>query len=235
MRYAIFYTPPAHDPLALAAASWLGRNVYSGEPVEPPPLCGFGLHEIAYYTAVPRRSGFHACLKSPFQLQDGIGEAALLRAIMRFAGTLEPFNIPRLEIGRIGDTYALVPGEPCSRLNCLASAVVEEFNPYGAALSEHEIERANPDRLTAAQFDNLHRFGQPFVMEEFRFHMPLTGSVDTRDFSRFEKALHTHFDPLLEAPVAVTNLALFIEREPGAPFVVHSLHPMGRVAARRSA
>lgn len=235
MRYAIFYTPPAHDPLSMAAASWLGRNVYSGDSVEAPPLCGVGLHEIAYYTAVPRRSGFHACLKSPFQLQDGIGEPALLRAMMRFAGTLEPFAIPRLQVGRIGDTYALVPSEPCARINCLASAVVEEFTPYSAPLSEQEIERANPDRLTAAQFANLHRFGHPYVMEEFRFHMPLTGSVDARDFARFEKVLHAHFDPLLEAPVAVANLALFVEREPGAPLVVHSLHPMGRVAARRSA
>ena len=51
MRYAICFTPPARDPLADAAARWLGRNVYSGEAEEHPGLKGLGVHEIAFHTA----------------------------------------------------------------------------------------------------------------------------------------------------------------------------------------
>ena len=36
MRYAICFTPSASDPLTLVAANWLGRNIYSGEMVDPP-------------------------------------------------------------------------------------------------------------------------------------------------------------------------------------------------------
>ena len=47
MRYAICFTPPANDPLAEAAAQWLGRNVFSGKAEEHPGLKGLGVHEIA--------------------------------------------------------------------------------------------------------------------------------------------------------------------------------------------
>ncbi|NML72855.1 DUF1045 domain-containing protein [Rhizobium sp. S-51] len=235
MRYAIYFTPPSGDALTLAAASWLGRSVYSGEPVEHPAVRGLGIHEIAFHTALPRRYGFHATLKAPFHLNHDCSEAALLRELMRFAGTLEPFEIPRLEVGRLGDFYGLTPATSCPALDYLAAAVVQEFDGYRAPLTEAEIERRNPDGLSASQFANLHRWGHPYVMDEFRFHMTLTGPLLARDFGRVEAALGAHFAPLLEEPVEVANLALFVEREPGAPFQVHSLHPMGRVAARKIA
>ncbi|SSC71146.1 unnamed protein product [Ciceribacter sp. T2.26MG-112.2] len=235
MRYAIYFTPPSSDALTLAAASWLGRSVYSGEAVEHPAVRGLGLHEIAFHTALPRRYGFHATLKAPFHLRGDCTEAALLRELMRFAGTLEPFEIPRLVVGRLGDYYGLVPEAPCAALDYLAAAVVQQFDAYRAPLSEAEIERRNPDGLSASQFSNLHRWGHPYVMDEFRFHMTLTGPLLNRDFGRMESALAGYFEPLLGDPVEISNLALFVEKEPGAPFVVHSLHPMGRVAARKIA
>lgn len=235
MRYAIYFTPSFSDPLTLAAASWLGRNVYSGEPVEHPAVRGLGIHEIAFHTALPRRYGFHATLKAPFHLHLESTEAALLRELMRFAGTLEPFEIPRLVVGRLGDFYGLVPEKPCASLDYLAAAVVQQFDGYRAPLSEAEIERRNPDGLSAPQFSNLHRWGHPYVMDEFRFHMTLTGPLLSRDFGRIETALGAHFGPVLGEPVEIANLALFVEKEPGAPFLVHSLHPMGRVAARKIA
>ncbi|SMD02931.1 DUF1045 domain-containing protein [Rhizobium sp. RU36D] len=235
MRYAIFFTPPPSDPLTLVAASWLGRNAYSDAPVDHPDVRGLGIHEIAYYTAMPRRYGFHATIKAPFRLNDGMSESALLRDMMRFAGTIEPFEIPRLEVLRLGDHFGLAPARPCDSLQFVSSAVIQEFDAFRAPLSEAEIERRNPDGLSATQFANLHRWGDPYVMEEYRFRMTLTGPVGGGDMARVDRALHALFDPLLEEPVVFSNLALFIEREVGAPFQVHSLHPMGRVSARRIA
>lgn len=123
MRYAIYFTPSYSDPLTLAAASWLGRSIYSGEPVEHPAVRGLGIHEIAFHTALPRRYGFHATLKAPFHLRGDCTEAGLLRELMRFAGTLEPFELPRLVVGRLGDFYGLLPEAPCAALDYLAAAV----------------------------------------------------------------------------------------------------------------
>ncbi|NKN35775.1 DUF1045 domain-containing protein [Agrobacterium sp. a22-2] len=235
MRYAISFTTPAGDPLSFAAASWLGRSVYSGEPVDHPAIRGLGLHEIAFHTALPRRYGFHATLKAPFRMDPERAEASLLRDMMRFAGTLEPFDLPKLEVARLGDFFGLMPTMPCPSLDYLAAAVVQEFDAYRAPLTEAEIERMAPERLTAPQFANLYRWGHPYAMDEFRFHMPLTGPLSGRDVERFGTALKDYFGPLLSERVTVNNLALFFEREPGAPFQVHSLHPMGRVSARKIA
>ncbi|MGE6739882.1 DUF1045 domain-containing protein [Allorhizobium pseudoryzae] len=235
MRYAINFTPPASDPLTIAASQWLGRNAFSGEAMESPAIRGLDLHEIAFNTAVPRRYGFHGTLKPPFRLADGIAEPLLLRNLMHFAGQYERFCLPRLELARLSNRFALMPSEPSEPLHHLASAVVQHFDAFRAPLSDAELERADTGHLSASQFANLHRWGHPHVMDEFRFHMTLTGAVAPQWNDRFEEVLRRYFEPHLDRPLEVANLALFVETEPGAPFLVHSLHPLGSVASRRIA
>lgn len=235
MRYIIGFTTPPRDPLSIVAANWLGRNVYSGERLEPSSTRGLDLHEIAFHTAVPRRYGFHGALKAPFRLADPTSEAALLRDLMRYSGTLEPFEIPRLEIARLGNVFGLVPSYPMTALNHLSGALVQEFDRYRAPLSEAEIERFDPDTLSAPQFANLYRWGCAHVMDEFRFQMLLTGPVSGCDMARMERALRELFEPVLAEPVLVSNVALMMEEDHDGPFRVHSLHPMGKVSARKSA
>jgi len=233
MRYAICFTPAANDPLSHVAANWLGRNVFSGQMVEPTAIRGLSIHEIAFHTAMPRRYGFHGVLKAPFRLAADMSEAQLLRDLMRFCGTLAPFHINRLEVARLGGFYSLVPSLPCEHVHYLACAVVQEFDRFRAPLSEAEIERTDPGGLSAAQFANLHRWGSPYVMDEFRFHMPLTGPVSQCDMPRVEQVLRNVFEPVLADPIRVANVALMIEEGNGGPFHVHSLHPMGKVSARK--
>lgn len=233
MRYAIYYTPPIYDGLSVAAASWLGRNVYSGEAPEAPSVAGFSRQELAFHTAVPRRYGFHGTIKAPFLLHSETSEAALLKTLMHFASTVTPFEIPRMEIARLGEFYGLAPSGPCDEMNHLAASVVQAFDTFRAPLSDVEIERRDPDRLTAPQFSNLHRWGYPYVMDEYRFHMMLTGPVHPNLNIRFETALREFFGPLLNEPVKISSLALFIEPEAGAPLRVHSQHPLGKLSAHR--
>jgi hypothetical protein len=235
MRYAIYFTPPAHDALTLAASQWLGRNAFSGEVTEPPAIRGIGLHEISFHTAIPRRSGFHAALKAPFRLAPEISEAMLLRHLMRFAGAYEPFRLPLLEVARLGNFFGLAPASHCEQMRLFACAVVQEFDVFRAPLSEAEFERSDPGDLSAPQFANLYRWGHPYVMDEFRFHMALTGPLLAKDSMAIGPVISDYFAPYLTKPVEIANLALFVEEEPGAPLQVHSLHPMGRVAARKSA
>jgi hypothetical protein len=235
MRYAINFTPPAGDPLTLAASQWLGRNVFSGEAMEPPAIRDLGLHEIAFNTAVPRRYGFHGTIKPPFRLAEGMVEPMLLRSLMHFAGQHQPFRLPRLEIVRLGNRFALAPSEQCEPLHLLAGAVVQHFDAFRAPLTEGELERIDPYRLSAPQFANLYRWGHPHVMDEYRFHMTLTGPLGPSEIGRFEQVLRRYFEPFLDRPQQVSNLALFVEDAAGAPFLVHSLHPLGSVASRRIA
>ncbi|MDQ0321311.1 putative phosphonate metabolism protein [Pararhizobium capsulatum DSM 1112] len=233
MRYAIYYTPSMHDPLSVAAASWLGRNVYSGEACEPPSIPGFSRQEVAFHTAVPRRYGFHGTIKAPFRLHPDETEASLLKFMMQFASAAMPFEIPRLEVSRLGSFYGLMSASECAEMNYFAASVVEAFDRFRAPLSEAEIDRRDSDSLTAPQFANLHRWGFPYVMDEFRFHMMLTGALHSNLRDRFEKALREYFGHFLSEPIKVASLALFIEPEPGAPLRVHSQHPLGKLSAHR--
>jgi hypothetical protein len=72
-------------------------------------------------------------------------------------------------------------------------------------------------------------------MGQYRFHMPLTGPVAQRDATRIEHALKSWFAALLTQPVTFGNIALMVEVGAGGPFRVHSLHPLGKVGARRIA
>ncbi|WP_034883001.1 hypothetical protein M728_002339 [Ensifer sp. WSM1721] len=232
MRYAICFTPPMGDPLSAAAASWLGRSVYSGEPVELPALAGLAVSDVAFHTAVPRRFGFHAMIMAPFRLAPDMDEAQLLKALMLFTSAEAPFEIERMEVARLSQCFGLVPAVPSQAMHLLAARVVQAFDRFRAPLGEDEIERADPDRLTAPQFTNLHRWGDPYVMDEYRFHMKLTGPLNADVGRRLEPALRGLFEPLLSGPLRIESLALFIEPETGAPMRVHSQHPLGKISAR---
>ncbi len=226
MRYAIYFTPRQDEPLARIAANWLGRDAFSGEPVRRPAICALAAEEIAKLTEEPGRYGFHATLKAPFRLAETADEGGLLSALMHFASSTAPVTIPCLKVRMHGSFFALVPEMPVPEVDQLANDVVVRFDRFRAPLNAAEIARRRPERLNAVQRHNLERWGYPSVFEEFRFHMTLTGPVEEKDRPRIARILDEFFAPVLAEPVEIANLALFVEPEPGAPFEVHSLHPL---------
>ena len=177
MRYAIYFSPTADEPLSRAAATWLGRDAFTGELYPRTAEHDLTVEELDELTADPRRYGFHATLKAPFHLTDGASEADLLAALAAFAEETAPFNIPLVAVEQIGPFFALVPQTPHQPLQQFAARVVESFEPFRAALSETDLQRRKPDSLPPQQRENLMRWGYPYVFDEFRFHMTLTGPV----------------------------------------------------------
>ncbi|TCT37622.1 uncharacterized protein DUF1045 [Martelella mediterranea] len=234
-RYVISFTPPPYDALGIVGANWLGRNAFSNVSFEPQFIRGCGLHEIAYHTAVPRRYGFQAMLKSPFVLAEGLSEAMLLNALMRFATRWEPFLLSPLAVTRFRDMLTLSPLVNAPAMDALAASVVSDLDYFRAPMSDAEFERRDTGDLTPTQFANLYRWGEPDVMSAFHFHLTLTGKLPPQDADRIERLVREFFGPVLLEPVEVGSLALFVEEEPGAPFIVHSLHPMGALPARQTA
>ncbi|MBZ0164088.1 MAG: DUF1045 domain-containing protein [Notoacmeibacter sp.] len=232
MRYAIYFTPPPDDPLTRIAANWLGRDGFSGETVLPPPLGGLDPAEIAFHTASARRYGFHATLMAPFSLAPGEGEQALLRAFAAFCEASRPFDLSRLKLAQIDGFFALVPDGDVRRLNEFAGEVVLAFDRFRAPLSTGEITRRHPGSLKPAELRNLHQWGYPFVFDTFRFHMTLTGRASGQEAQRLERVLSDWFAPVLDAPVGISALTLFVEPEPGAPFIVYRQAGLGQTPER---
>lgn len=235
MRYAIYYTPAADAPLSRVASAWLGRDPHSGASSPSQGVALLSSAEVAYHTASARRYGFHATLKAPFRLAAGESEVSLRHAADLFAASNPAVVIPRLVPRRLDGFLALVPGEPVAALDHLAGEVVAEFDRFRAPLTDKDIERRNPHHLTPMQFRFLHRWGYPYVFDAFRFHMTLTGRVAESEAEGLQRAIDAHFGAVLAESVVVDALTIFVEPEPGAPFVVLSRHALGTQTVRKTA
>lgn len=235
MRYAVYFTPDQNDPLARTAASWLGRDPFNGTVPPAPAITTLSPAEIAYHTASARRYGFHATLKAPFHLAEGQSEAGLDKALAEFAAVADPVSLTGLAPARLDGFLALVLARPSPDLDLLAAEVVKSFEPFRAPLTEADIKRRNPDALSPDAFRNLCQWGYPYVFQSFRFHMTLTGRIAEHDLARVRAAVDEVFTPVLADPLALDGLALFVEPEPGAPFVVKSWYRLGRRHERKTA
>lgn len=226
MRYAIYFTPSSTDALLKVANNWLGRNAFTGEPVRRPPLNGLKLEELDRITASARRYGFHATIKAPFYLAPEYSQEDLLRTLMHFASSMAPVVLPRLKITNLGGFYALMLKEPVAALQQLANDTVVALDKFRAPLSEQDLARRKPETLSPSQLRNLQQWGYPYIFDDFRFHMTLTDRIEDKDRPKIATILDDFFAPVLTDRVEINNLALFVEPEPGAPFEVHSLHPL---------
>ncbi|MBE7184257.1 MAG: DUF1045 domain-containing protein [Methylobacterium mesophilicum] len=216
MRFALYFTPPADYPLVARAAGWLGRDAFGGALTAIPET-------RAAATESARRYGFHATLKAPFRLREGESVEALETALDRFAREAAPVTIPVLALEQPGRFFALVPDAQPSELTALAARIVEGFEPFRAPLSDAEIAKRKPETLPKPERDNLLRWGYPYVMDQFRFHMTLTDKIAPEESEAMRAALTREFAPFIGKPLAVDHLALFIEPAPGAPFTARKL------------
>ena len=232
MRYAIYFTPPRGDDLTVAAAQWLGRDAFSNLPIPATGIGDLGAGAQAYYTAPPRRYGFHATIKAPFRLADHAREADLLSGLETLCAGVMPVAVPKLRLSLLGGFFALVPAEASGPLDDLANRVVANLDRYRAPLTEAELERRRPERMSRLELRNLYNWGYPYVFEAFRFHMTLTGHVEEHERERVGTAIRRHFGALPERGIVIDRLALFVEREAGAPFEVHSMYGFERARER---
>lgn len=219
MRAAIFFTPPASAALTRAAAQWLGRGVFDGEPTRDSDPA------IDTLVAEPARYGFHATMKAPFRFADGADLADLDASLADFCASREPVAIDRLVIAALGPFFAFVPERSPPTLSELAEATVRTFDAWRAPLTDEEYRRRRPDRLSERQRENLTEWGYPNVLKDFRFHMTLTGPVEAGERASVEARLRERFADVDGAPLSLDRLGIFIEPEPGGPFRLHSLHP----------
>lgn len=213
VRLAVYFAP---RPGAFAdrAARWLGRDAVTGRPMPQPDLPGLPA-PAARLTAAPRRYGFHGTLRAPFRLAGGLAPGDAREAVESLAARLPPVRCEGLRLEMLDGFLALTPGGDAAALSALARAVVEGTDALRAPLGSDEIARRRPEALSPRQRMLLDRWGYPFVMEEFRFHLTLTGRLGPEEAGPVADALRAYFAPVLPRPFVVEDLCLFGEDEAG--------------------
>jgi len=230
-RFAIYFAPPPGCLLHELGASWLGRDAHAASEI---PVRNSAVSDELISDA--RRYGFHATLKPPFGLNNGCTEAALTAAIAHLASGLDAVTAPALSLREIDGFLALVPLRHCPALDKLAATCVRDLDGFRRPASEDEVQRRRAAGLSKRQDEHLLRWGYPYVMEEFRFHMTLTRRLSDQEMRQAAALAREHFRDLLGHPLVIDALTLFREAGPGRDFAHDSRqgrHAAGLRACRR--
>jgi len=186
---------------------------------------------LAAHTAEPRRYGFHATLKAPFRLQGEFDHADLLAEVRTFAAAVP--TIPALEpaVGLIAGFVAIVPRTASPALDRVAADCVTAFDRFRLPMTAPERSRRLAAGLSPRQAAHLERWGYPFVFEEFRFHMTLTGRIAPDRRAAIHALLQDEFAKACGyGPIWLDRLALARQDRPDAPFRVIGHGPVSRAA-----
>ncbi|MBV8239757.1 MAG: DUF1045 domain-containing protein [Hyphomicrobiales bacterium] len=226
-RYAIYFVPPAGCGLYRFGAGFLGYDCYTGESLRPPQGIALRGSEWAQLTREPRKYGFHATLKAPFHLLAPFTEADLTAELERFAAI--PRTLPAIEpaIRSLARFIAVVAAAPNMALDRLAADGVMAFDRFRRPLTAHEREqRLEREQglgagLSERQIENLDRWGYPYVFEDFRFHLTLTGPVDAERRAFILALLQARFNDIDGGhSLPITQLALVRQDARSRPFRV---------------
>ncbi len=230
-RYAIYLAPPPESALWRFGSRALGRDATTGEAVFGFAPQGFTPEAWREATAEPRRYGFHATLKAPFRLRDGISVDELEACVKRLAGEIPAFGLGALRASALklgGGEFgfaALTPAAPSPRLAALEGRTLSVLDELRAPASAAEFARRRPERLTPRQREYLAVWGYPWVLEEFRLHFTLSGPIAAPE--SVAARLAVDFASEVSHPAfRVDALVLYVQQD-GDEFLVRRRFPLG--------
>jgi hypothetical protein len=221
MRVALYWAPRPEDALHRLGSTWLGRDAETGMAIPQPALPGLDIAEV---TAEARVYGLHCTLKPPFRLATSWD--AFRADAMALAARTRPFALGPLRLAEHHGFLALLESEKSREMQAFCDACVEALDAHRAAPTQEEIARRRPDRATERQREHIHRWGYPFVFDEWWFHVTLSRRLAAAEREVVQPALAAHLGDVPAAPRRVTELCLFTQAAPGAPFLIAERLPL---------
>lgn len=216
-RYAVYFAPPAGSAWWTFGAHWLGRDERTDAPLPQPALPQIDAAVLRQVTAAPRHYGFHATLKAPIALRPGVARAQLVQRMQALAQQLQPVPLGALHARTLERFVALMPAASSAALAALAAACVTELDDLRAPPAAAELARRHAAGLDARGAALLAQYGYPYVLERFRLHFTLSGSVDAVTATRLLWAAEAPVAQLnAQAPLVLDRLCLFEQRGDGA-------------------
>ena len=220
-RYALYFAPSSESPLWHLGSQWLGRCALSGKLLRQPDIEGVVPECFTSLTVGPRRYGFHATLKAPFRLADGVLVQDIMEELDNITSQQRSFALPPLEVARLDDFLALTPARPCRHIKRIAQLCVTHFDHFRAPITDAERARRGLASLSARERMLLEQWGYPYVLDCFRLHFSLSGSlaqVSEEVRKRLARAAVETFSASLLTPQVFDAICLFEEPLPGAEF-----------------
>jgi putative phosphonate metabolism protein len=220
-RFAIYFVPAADTVVYGFGSAVLGYDCYSGDTLAHPSGDDWGGPRWEELTREPRTYGFHATLKAPFRLLPQFDDADLLKELQALVGSIAGAPAFEPEVQILESFIAIVPRTACPAVDRLAADCVTAFDRFRAPPTPDEKARRLASGLSQRQVENLDHWGYPYVFDDFRFHMTLTGRVDPDRRTAVSAVLRRRFaDCHGDRPIPVDRLALVRQERPGDRFRV---------------
>lgn len=220
-RHAAYFAPAFNSQAWDLGSQWLGRCARNSTLLEQPKLEKISSELFENLTRTPRLYGWHATLKAPFELNLNLRPEELRAAFKQLAhNTVASFHLP-LKLVELGDFLALVPSQPSPDLQKFAERCVRELHSFALPLSESELQRRTRADLTDRQKELLGEWAYPFVMEQFQFHLTLSGSlqhIEQQVKEDLKTAAQTWFAPLLEDGLLIDSVTWFTQDQKNGNF-----------------
>jgi len=225
-RYAIYYVPEQFSELNKFGTRWLGRDMITGKDLPPEGFGKLTADLVRSMTEKAAHYGLHATLKAPFVLQEDMTVDDLDLAVRKLASSRKGLVMPRLILRRLGKFLALRPEHPSPELNELAAACVTELDRFRRRSPHWEMTQRVAKGLSAHQEDMLARWGYPYVLDEFHFHLTLTDSLDQELFAIVQEELEKDVAPLPLDDIHVDSICLCWQEDRKSPFVLLERYPL---------
>ncbi len=221
-RVALYMMPP-EGPLAEFGAQWLGWDIARGVLVaHGDVLRGLaGDAALAEITGTPRKYGFHGTIKPPFRLAKGRSLSELEDKIEVLCTQIPPVTLDGLAATSLGGFVALTPVGNTGALAEMAAQFVTGLDMFRAPATTGEIARRRKVGLSAAQDALLLKWGYPYVLSEFRFHLTLSGRLPAEQAETLCAAVQNHLDGVITAPQTINDICLVGEAEDGQFHLIH--------------
>ena len=183
-RYAIYYAPPKESSLEEFGRYWFGWDPLNAKLINNKHrinyLNRFGIKNLINIdknVLIPKKYGFHGTLIPPFKLNKNYSTNTLFKKTEEIAKKFKKFKFYKFKLKKINNFYAFVQNKKNNNINKLSNRLVRELFKFRSPLTKKEIDRRNPSKLSKLQLNILYKWGYPYLMSEFNFHMTLASEV----------------------------------------------------------
>ena len=216
-RYAVYFLPPAQSALADFGSAWLGWDVQTGASVPYPSWVPVAHAE---QVATPVKYGFHGTLKPPIRLASGTELASLQYCLADIAQAHQAFTLPALQLTDMGGFLCFTLSAPSVALQAVADDCVCRLDDWRAPPEAAELRRRRLADLNPRQAQLLNDWGYPYVLDQFRFHLTLTGKLPDSERAAQLALLQRHTHDLLSSALTMSDLCLCGEGVDGRFYLI---------------
>jgi hypothetical protein len=178
------------------------------------------------YPVHPTRAsiyGFHATLVAPFPSL--VRLETLIEVLNSVALRTKTIEVGPLELSLLEPGFpALIPKNQSSAINDLESTLVRVFSQFRPPLTKEELARREP--LTARQRTLAKKWGYPYVLDQFRYHLTLGDNLadpdeePSRNKQNFLDYLNSLFNEKMLSEFVLDSLCLCRQGSVDSPFKV---------------